>query len=289
MPDPAYLITETWNQRDGDVNVNGAVRYRRIFRVRVANVLTTAATIRSLTGIPRLFDPYPGEAYARVQSIQPRNINDDPHFWEVIVNYSSEVLDKIPWFRPFEIKRTTQIYQKAIERTQIFPLRKRRAIVNSTGDQFDPPLEIDDCRQVLSITRNVQTYDADAIIALLNTTNATPLFGSGEDEYKFSSFGEERLFEKPYLYYKLSCEFHFSRDGWKRKVLDRGYREYHLLDPEPVAIRDPSTGLPVSQPVLLDGHGQKLPRGGEPVFLEFVVYPEEDWDVLTDTLGITTV
>ena len=50
-------------------------------------------------------------------------------------------------------------------------------------------------------------------------------------------------------------------------------------------ILDPN-GLPISEPILLDGDGQPLALGGDPVYSTWSIYPEIDFEILTDFLPI---
>lgn len=80
--------------------------------------------------------------------------------------------------------------------------------------------------------------------------------------FGLNSAGE---FEKQY---RVQIPLLYRFDTWKRKIVDQGFYEFNSSSLEWEPILD-ANGQMVSQPVFLDGSGQKLAGGADAVLLEF--------------------
>lgn len=197
---------------------------------------------------------------------------DDGCTFDVSVSYGpaggdSQVFPANPVDHPIKISWGFARYEKVVEEDT-----DGKAIVNSAGDYFDPPITTDDTRPVLKIVRNEATYDPILADNWKDRVNEDAWWIFKPGTVKAGEFTAELAYNPECgFYFVVSYEFEINPDGWKRKVLDQGLR---TLDPDTdkvAAILD-DKGQPVSSPVLLDGNGGKLASGDDPVFMEFEIY-----------------
>ena len=147
------------------------------------------------------------------------------------------------------------------------------AIVNSAKDPFSDPVEIDDSRPVLSVTRNELTFNSSLAYIYRDAVNSDVFQGAAKGQVKVSNISSTRV-KHPNtsigFFWKTSYEFHFNPNGWDRYILDQGYRELKSGKKQNIMVQ----GVIVQEPALLDGAGLQLPPAGTPKFKKFKVYPE---------------
>jgi len=99
---------------------------------------------------------------------------------------------------------------------------------------------------------------------------------------KVAGIEAKRVFDKNLIYWQVTYQFEIRQEGWTLRVLDQGrQRKAKDGDPDPdwiYPIAD-GNGVPVADPVPLDGNGQKLdsPSPSNAVFLPFDVYKQRDF------------
>ena len=166
-------------------------------------------------------------------------------------------------------------------------------ITNSSRETFASPITEDFYDGVFTDTKIV---DLPRMMDLLKTeyrgtVNNQIFKGYDAGEIKCTDLFWEYL--GPFIlddnsviaYFQMSIDFHCRIGGWKRKILDEGFRvltgSEKLTGSAPKRITD-SDGNPVSEPALLDGHGALLTPGADAVFLEFTTKQQKDFSVFGD-------
>jgi hypothetical protein len=164
--------------------------------------------------------------------------------------------------------------------------RNNDTVTNSIGQTFDPPLqwEIDDA--VVTITRNIaiDEFDLGMIIQSNNTINDSDFDLLGESipagcaRIRITA----RKANKNNIDYVILTFVVMLRAGtedeprgWVKRVLDQGYAEVDE-DGNYTLVSD-TRGMPLNQPVKLDGSGNQLPGGGPAAFLSVEGYAESDF------------
>ena len=156
----------------------------------------------------------------------------------------------------------------------------------SAGDRFDPPLEIDWAYPQVTVELAVLEVPVTAwnyLNAINSTTWTIDSYQIGARKAKIVSMGlSEWRFEEwqgePYGYRIFSYTALLNSASWQPKVLDCGFRE--RVNGELRQIILPN-GLAPTSPVLLDGQGRaQLQQNPQPVFLDFDVFPELDFNDL---------
>jgi hypothetical protein len=274
-------VREVASGRDGTLNNKGERSYSRAFQVITDDPLDGPLLVRTASGIPQRGSIYatateidPG---AKVKAINPSQDADNPRVWTVKVDYDSVTEDKPenPLDRPIEISWTAAPYERVV-----FNDTDGKAILNSAGDYFDPPLTIDDSRPVLTVVRNEPSYNPTLAIDYQDAVNTDSFLGFSPGQVKVAKIDATSATENDIFYWRVTYEFHFRREGWALSVLDQG--RYQKLNNKPVPIPEYDEsgnavpGSHVSDPVPLDGAGQRLTNPGPDtaIFLTFKVYKE---------------
>lgn len=209
---------------------------------------------------------------------------EDGQSWIITVTYgpyNPNTNPKDPTERPIQVNWGTAQFQRVADQTTDQNTDgSPKAVVNSAGDRFDPPIMKDDSRPVLVIVRNEPTFNQDLAALYRDSINIDPFWGHDPYTVKCLSI-EAQLTHNPDIgyYWPVTYKFEFNDDGWISQILDAGFRELNAGGTDAQAILD-YKGLPVANPALLDGHGKKLAEGSDAVFLEFNIYKEMSFEGL---------
>ena len=168
-------------------------------------------------------------------------------------------------------------------------------ITNSVFTPFDPPYEVDYSRLRLTISMNLAVAVPKEWLYYINTVNSEPI-DIIEDHTKSvivhipaymgrcMGFSYDRRIKNGNLFWAVDIEILIDPlFGWRPEFLDKGYCEDSNLLTSTGAtqknnIKD-ADGVPLAEPVLLDGHGQQLDlETFDAVYLAYAVYPELDWN-----------
>ncbi len=172
------------------------------------------------------YQPHPLSPRLRVAANEPRR-REGTLLWDVNVCYSAELEereeDENPLARPASISWSSAMYQRAT----LFDA-DGKPIRNSAGDLFDPQ-EIEDERWVISVKKNVAAVPKwilnyrmvvnDGAVRIQGLT-----FPKETLRLQGLSISEEQI-ENRVPFYVVSFELHFREEGWRRRLINRGYNE----------------------------------------------------------------
>lgn len=246
--------------------------------------LTTAAVDPSTS----VAVPLKGEAHPFANNL------DSDAAWLYVVNRSCEVKGNSPQLFRVTINYT-QVENPLLQAPIIEWLSAStrepidtdilgNAIVNSSDEPFDPPPKEDFDDLLLRATWNIRILDANVLLAYkgaVNTDNFNPRgsstgFSAGQAKVMVFVAREIKAISGNF-YVELVAEIQFRSDGWKRKFIDQGYRIKTGTDsddnPTYSQITDDEGNL-ITEPVLLDGSGQKLGETDPVVRVEFNTKPQ---------------
>jgi hypothetical protein len=193
-----------------------------------------------------------------------------------------------PILQPTHISIRTSSYTKAVEkdRRQTTEFPNGRKITNSAGQKFDPPLEVDDSRPSIMLTKNVSFFSLAWLEDYKDATNSDPYLGFVKYFWRVKGIAADRDFwDAPsgqrFYYWKVSLEIEGNDLLWyPTKVLDRGRYKVgpgNTLLP----IRVGTDRRPVQDPVMLDGAGNdNQDPDFEGHFLEFDIYRRRSFGAL---------
>ncbi len=280
-------VKEDFQVRQGEQKVtpgsslSKTTTYQRRFVVQTDNMNDGPATVMAASGIPKPFDTYTSgndsDSSAQCISIQPVPRSQEPMIWDVVCNYSTQVPaggggnngPKTPTERPTKYGMSFTTITRILTQDYSNP---PRAILNSAGQQFHPPLE----QEIYLPVVTAQKYEDQLLVGYARAYNGTVNsneFSINEltlpPEVALFHMRQSPYFENGVSYWDTIYEFILNWDGWNAKPLDQGTME--LVDDgvtDKLQVITDRFGLPVSQPVNLDGDGGKLDPSKAPVYLD---------------------
>jgi len=154
------------------------------------------------------------------------------------------------------------------------------ALLNSADEPFDPPPSDEVYDLVMAVEVNWGSFDALQAAQYINAINSDVFFYGifSPATVRCTRFSGTPDRVANLEYYKVSLEFAARADGWKRRLLDQGYRIKTGTDDDGNTtyqqLKDEDGNL-LTQPVLLDGNGERLAAGQPPVYLESNKYKSQ--------------
>lgn len=233
--------------------------YTRTFRVVTNSNFDDAAVVQGDPRCPRVGNLYPWDRAAYCKSISPRNEGFSKRVWIVTATYSTErEITENPLHEAAEIDWNTEPYQRAYYKD-----RDGKAILNSAGDYYDPPVTGDDSRWVVTITKNLSSVPK-WILGYRDAVNSDGCYIDGiyvaAGYAKIMAVRVSKWQSRNEIWYRtLSLTIALSDIGWAREELDQGFREIDPTDTTKKKRRRIKDGSKyVCSPVLLDGSGHVL-------------------------------
>lgn len=277
------LVKEFWVGRSTSQNDQGDRDYARTWRVVTDSAHVSALAVRTAPGIPRRFDPYQArDGTADLQSlakeIDAQQEQGNPFSWVVTVRYSTRITqpeygDENPLNRPAELSGTGSRFARPVTIDT-----DGNAILTSSKENYDPPVEVEDKRIGFTYTRfEAYTVDPLEVVRAYDARINSAQYKSFDPGWVRCDVGYARVFEKALPYWKFTYAFEVKDGGWDARVLDQGYVK--LVGGVKVNITD-KYGKPIASPALLDGAGGELAVGAAPVFRTHKIYYRADFNEL---------
>jgi len=273
-------VTQLWRGRSHSSDAQGGRTYRRKFDVYTDDKATEQSEVRQAVGVPRIGDIYPEDTGATVIGLQVEQEPNHDKLWHVTANYSTDTgnqntgaEEENPLDRPAELEWSFVQFTKIAE-TDL----NGEALLNSSGEIFDPPPEMDDSRPVLRIARNEAAFSAALAVDFMDAVNLDAFFGGQPGQVKVASISAVRQFENDVAFWRVVYEFHYRRELWDLRVLDQGFHTFDgvTLDVIRELVNNvddgPGTFQPVQKPERLDGMGGRLAPPEASVYLPYQVY-----------------
>jgi hypothetical protein len=133
-----------------------------------------------------------------------------------------------------------------------------KPIVNSAGDYYDPPVEMDHAKVTLTVSRNESGPNPAVILALENVLNVAVWNGFPAKTVRFlcPTMPEVEYSQATSsFYWPMQYKFDIDFNTWVKQVLNRGYRQ---LDSNGKLVPIYVNGQPLSDPVFLDSEGKAI-------------------------------
>lgn len=202
-------------------------------------------------------------------------ITHEGHIWRVAASYDTEVDQQQQEPNPFDRPPVVNYGAETIQRYSRFdaegvPLR------NSAGDPFEP-IELDEEVLLVTIERNEPTVSAAGFANYHNRVNVGSFRGLEPQTLRLkvaATYTEEG----EYQYYRVKYDLAWKESTWMLTMVDMGRRE--KIGGVYFDIKDPTSKQPVKEPVLLDGNGERLAPGGDPVLVDYTRYKTADFNGL---------
>ncbi len=306
MADNISKVSKHWDNNSGSENETGVRARSETWLVHTTEPLDDEEVIRlaidPYTGeqIPKRFDVWSGyisgvvDNDLRVVSVTPRR-TEDILVWKVAVEYSTEARQDPDFDQElfgiassvFDPRKFVSEWNGHTEKKAVQDDINGLALVNSSGQPFDPPPEEEETVAIRRFIRNERNFDDAKITDYMGfvNSNTVRIGGKNRDPYtvlmkeirarrEFSGALEYHVATYEMYIKPLVLEAGFIVDGgWYTRILDQGFqkaRRVSAADPfsakelgpngEPLntQIEDPINGWRLAQPALLDGDGQEL-------------------------------
>ena len=251
--------------------------YVRTYAVITNSNSDDQTTVLASGSIPALFALHPNDsgAYVRTRTAtEVEKLTTGGSAWTVAISYSDSTEDdeENPLDEP-TIYNWGQVKRDIVaERDQA-----NNAVVNSAGDPFHNPPAIRQKSLVqLQVTKNFSSFDGSLAINYVDRVNSAAFSGGAIGTVLCEGVSAQGPnVENDISFYTVTASFLYDPQGWQpRKILDQGFRFLDNGVVKPIE----ALGVPVSEPKLLDGQGGVLAVGGNPVFLEFNLYAEANFN-----------
>ncbi len=266
-------VRELWKGRGGKSDFFAHGDSKRVWRVVTNNsyddefIVGQAVDPNTGVAIPKPFDAHPTRLNLWAKEADARNEDVSSYLWIVFVDYTSELPDKAisdqnPMARGWIDEFSAVRYQApAIQGSLVDPVtgaeaNQQTAIVNSAGDPFDPPPEMDASRLLISLRINLDSVP-QWILLFQDAVNDAPVtirgitFPAGTLKANVG-IGPIEI-DNSYYYRQLSLELEYRWSTWNGIFLDRGFNYRVSGKPKKITVN----GSEPTQPFLLK-NGQPL-------------------------------
>lgn len=252
-----YSIKEIHEGRDGELLMDSRTR-TRVFRTITTDNQDNAKTVED--GIAAsafavtLGSTYPTDTNCYCHRIRSNNAAFSKRVWVTTCEYVSND----PLSEPAEIDWDTEKQSKILTKD-----KDDVWVVNSAGFFYDPPLEVDDSRINVRVSKNVAAMPLWFPLGYKDAVNSDQFSIDGRTvavgKAKMNSVSLSAFQNKSGIpYRKLTMSISLSETGWDAYLLDSGF---YQIDSTNVARRVKiwaDDGNEPTQPWPLDGSGYKL-------------------------------
>lgn len=210
--------------------------------------------------------------FAYCQQVDCRQDSEDGRQWEVTCSYGP--WDPTQWPES-PLDQPPRVQWSSVQWTEpLLEDNQGNAVVNSAGDRYDPPLERDRSRMVLTVSRNEPSFDPSTAELYTDAVNTDSFYQYDPGQCKVAKIAGERLFDNTIgWYWQVDYEVHTHPEGWTKKTLDCGFNQ--VVGGVKKAIQ--VDGKAAQDAQLLDGGGLALAQGSAPFVQEYHVYKEMDF------------
>lgn len=236
---------------------------------------------------------------AFVERVRIRNMADLPQHSELELEFSTfgdsegtsendpdtTPLDRTPEIS-FDWIATKEVFAKAYNQLDLQTgefIQPDIRVENSAGEQFNPAAEQDVFRPLVRITRNESFIDPLKVWAYSYKMNAFEFWGAPAYCLLLMPIKTQRQKEQGRFFWPVTYELVFNPQTWIQGLLDIGSYYWpggyqaHLDDPDLKPKDFLNAGSLMPKLNLLDGFGDKLTPGADPLYLSFAGIQSRDF------------
>lgn len=303
--------------READLTLEDR-EYVETFFVKTDSKQHTPREIALAAGVPRRGDPHPEDEFSICDSVVPDLADNSDRHWVVRCHYSvpegTQPVsgdDEEAAQQPDAVIPRIQI--RYVSRTE--PLVKDvtgRPLLNSAGARFVDVPEVDRDYTELIISGRVrfENFDLDTSARYRNRINDGPFLNNEARTCRMINIDastEDAEFRQQdgrilvRTVWNISILVHI-RDSWDIEIVDEGHYENSsgvtgLIVVTPTSFSglnitydnfrpiEDADGNAIQEPVFLDGNGNRLGSGQQPVFIPFFPYETANFSDLLDQFG----
>lgn len=276
-------VIDSWKGRTASITAT-ELKAKRVYTVEfddqddpVSRPLLAYWATDGTTAIPNINDVHPYDSRVYCSSKTVATIG--PFLYQVTVNYLSP-LDRTTGLPISPLQSEPRWSWTFVTSNEPFDRdQDGKPITNSSDEAFDPPVTKDFHDLVLHIERDEVAFNPILAYQYKGSTNSDIFLSFPIGTVLCAIWDAEKAQAGSLIYYKVTYEFYIRFDGWKMKLIDKGFREKDGTNPGdgtpaylPITNKDGSIS---SQPALLNGSGKKLTQAqitaGNMAVLEFTI------------------
>lgn len=294
----SVVSVNEWRMPEATFKADGDREYKRFFMVRTSSQDDGPLTVALANDLPRVGEIYrypgtvttPGPTFTEydegvyAQSMTPKLADKNSKtLWSIEVPYTSVPTSKQTGNNEQDpLNEPPKFSGSFLRVTEIFEEDKDgNAILMSSGEPPDPPLEEGVSYPTLRIEMNVATPALALWADYANATNSSSFWGLGPRQWAVEKIDWQDQFRgNGSRYVTVSFEFAAKYNTWDRKFLDRGYYRKVVAPIAGKILITDVDGQPVNAPRLLDGSGNVLEEGATPVYITKVLRPSRAFAAL---------
>lgn len=229
--------------------------------------------------VPQRGQAYPNDNGLRVHDVKIKQGDiDNREIWTAGIDYKTgdpQNVAESPLDRPAIVS-----WDDAETTEPVYTDRNDEPIINSSGETYDPPVQRPFWDLMITVQRNVASHNPIAALAYRGTVNSSSFQIRGwtinPQKALLIGWSATEQFENNVYYAAETIRIACRGDGWKRNLLDQGYLELNGGN-EAQVILD-AQGMPLNQPVKLDGFGHRLAEGQPAVFKAYELFGYKDFN-----------
>lgn len=306
---PVVSCNELFEGRTGRDDFTKHRTFTRVFELYTDSDADGAPTAGGYAGLPRLGNSHPEDVAAVVVAVVPQQDGADPRRWLVTIEYDTQpplpealqpdggdqtepgAIAENPLARKpiwkFGFQQLTETLRSAyLTNADGVNIGGSKPVVNSAGFMFDPGIQVEVSRPIITVTRNFPDIDTGFLIDMIDAVNKTSWKSLTPRQARCVGIEANSNWENNVFFWSITFTFALKQDTWDVRVLDAGLFERIQIGDTPDgpvfqirAILDPQ-GNPVTEPVPLNGAGRRLPPGNPETYLVFSAYKQRDFNTL---------
>lgn len=226
-------------------------KYRRSFNVFASTSRVTLGEVTAATGIPQIGDAYPSDSLAVCIKVKPYSSASNRQYFRVDCEYDTSWIVNAITDNPLnqlpEVSWSGPTYERGVFRDNYGVVVK-----NSAGFPFDPPMVVDESRELLRIVRNEATFNEAYAKLWRKKLNQNTFAGYDPLSVRINTIEATRNLSNGILYWQVTYELEFREfpDAFVMYPYDLGY-----MGPDYVQFVNPKTGQPFQNAVPMNGRG----------------------------------
>lgn len=246
-------------ERKGILTEVNRRKYTKVYQVICDNLADDPNYILRHPSTPKIGQSYTlgngTDLYATCVSVDIES-TDHPLVFHLTAQYdTARLVDATfdnPLLAPAELTWTFAEYQRPMVRDILGV-----PVVNSSGEPFDPPYEVEDSRPTVTIARNEATFQPGLAQAYKDACNEDIFAGALPYYARLMNITGQRIADLGTVYWRVTYEIQFRRESFAVPILDQGFRGYVVRNGNPrlELFRDILDNAPLSNPTLLNGRG----------------------------------
>ena len=201
-----------------------------------------------------------------LQTFESTCVSDDGKSWHVKADFGPpEVGSQNPLLAPYEYEWDMTSISRIVD-VDVNGV----PIVNTAGDFYNDPVEINDFLPTLSATGNHSTFNVGLAYAYRNAVNSDNWWGFPPGSLQVLSIKGQYINDAEWGgYWRSTYQLMVNPEGFDVQLASRGLRELDANGKlSPIKIK----GKEITEPVMLDWNGKAMLSGGQPVIRKYQLY-----------------